>query len=79
CLLTSDGVEHLSEARLRGRLVFPARGDGPGFEPIFVPENESRTLAEMAPEARLFAHPRAAAVRALAPWLDESAACHFRP
>ncbi len=52
------------EARTPGRIV-AERGDGPGTEPCFVPEGETRTLAELPEEERRRVHHRAAALAAL--------------
>jgi XTP/dITP diphosphohydrolase len=73
CLVTADGLAHAAESRREGRLVFPPRGEGPGFEPIFEPAGERRALAELDEHARIHAHPRAAAVAALAPALRATA------
>ena len=65
-LALPEGDVRLFEGRVEGRLVWPPRGSrGFGYDPIFVPEGESRTFAEMdrAEKAR-FSH-RARAVRAL--------------
>lgn len=43
-----DGVYESFEGRVTGRLVFPPRGAGGfGYDPIFIPEGETRTFAEM--------------------------------
>ena len=47
CLVVARGEERAAEARTTGRVVFPPRGEGPGFEPIFEPDGDARTLAEM--------------------------------
>jgi len=40
----------LGEGATRGRLVFPPRGvEGFGWDPVFVPEGESRTYGELGP------------------------------
>ncbi len=70
CLVGAQGDERAAEAHAAGRLVFPPRGDGPGFEPIFELHGARRTLAELDVEDRLRAHPRSAAVAALADALD---------
>ena len=50
CLAWPDGEEALFEGTAKGRLVWPMRGDlGFGFDPIFLPEGESRTFGEMEP------------------------------
>lgn len=48
CLCLPDGrVQHF-EGRIDGMLRFPPRGDkGFGYDPIFVPEGETRSFAEM--------------------------------
>ncbi len=61
-----DGhIEH-SEGRIEGTIVWPPRGDqGFGYDPMFVPEGESRTFAEMSvAEKKGFSH-RARAFKAL--------------
>ena len=49
CLAWPDGHEELAEGRVDGPLVRPSRAArfGFGYDPIFVPEGESRTFAEM--------------------------------
>ncbi len=48
CLCLPDGRIEFFEGRLHGTLTFPPRGDkGFGYDPIFVPEGRSQTLAEM--------------------------------
>lgn len=48
CLCLPDGrVQHF-EGKINGMLRFPPRGDkGFGYDPIFVPEGETRSFAEM--------------------------------
>ncbi len=47
-LACPDGAEEIFEGRVDGRLTFPPRGDkGFGYDPIFVPDGQSRTFAEM--------------------------------
>jgi inosine triphosphate pyrophosphatase len=40
------------EGVLRGKVVSPRGANGFGFDPVIVPEGESRTLAEMSPEEK---------------------------
>lgn len=48
CLGFPDGTVHHFEGRVDGLLSFPPRGDmGFGYDPIFVPEGETRSFAEM--------------------------------
>lgn len=43
-----DGHEEVFEGRAEGRVVWPPRGAlGHGYDPVFVPEGEARTFAEM--------------------------------
>ena len=43
-----DGPAVVVEGRVDGRLTFPPRGDqGFGYDPIFLPEGETRTFGEM--------------------------------
>ncbi|NCC22789.1 MAG: RdgB/HAM1 family non-canonical purine NTP pyrophosphatase [Alphaproteobacteria bacterium] len=45
-----DGETELFEGRIDGTLVWPPRGEkGFGFDPMFVPEGEQDTFAEMDP------------------------------
>ena len=43
-----DGQEEVFEGRVEGRIVWPPRGGlGHGYDPVFVPDGEARTFAEM--------------------------------
>lgn len=47
-LVTPDGAEEVFEGRVDGTLIFPPRGEnGFGYDPIFIPEGEKLTFAEM--------------------------------
>jgi XTP/dITP diphosphohydrolase len=49
-LVLPSGRETLSEGTLAGRLIREPRGTGGfGYDPIFVPDGEERTTAEMSP------------------------------
>ena len=69
-LVTPDGVEHVVEGEMRGRLVRERQGvNGFGYDPIFVPEGFDRTSAELsAVEKDAISH-RGKALRALVPLL----------
>lgn len=58
CLCLPDGERHHFEGRVEGTLTFPPRGDhGFGYDPIFIPEDETRTFAQMpAPEKQAVSH-----------------------
>ncbi|GAN62702.1 deoxyribonucleotide triphosphate pyrophosphatase [Acetobacter indonesiensis NRIC 0313] len=48
CLAFPDGTTHLFEGRVNGQITWPPRGKkGHGYDPIFTPEGETRTFAEM--------------------------------
>jgi XTP/dITP diphosphohydrolase len=43
-----DGTETDVEGRIGGRLVWPVRGhQGHGYDPMFQPDGDNRTFAEM--------------------------------
>lgn len=57
-LITPSGHEVVEEGRVAGHLLRQPRGSGGfGYDPIFVPEGESRTTAEMtAVEKNIISH-----------------------
>ena len=66
-LVVPRGAEHCAEGRMRGALVREPRGDGGfGYDPIFVPDGETRTTAEMSPAEKDAISHRGKAFRALA-------------
>ncbi|WP_159943168.1 MULTISPECIES: RdgB/HAM1 family non-canonical purine NTP pyrophosphatase [unclassified Nocardiopsis] len=71
-LVMPDGTEAVAEGVLRGRLVRERRGEnGFGYDPVFVPEGESRTTAELSPEEKNAISHRGIAFRKLARELAE--------
>lgn len=62
CLSLPDGSERYFEGRVAGQLVATPRGArGFGYDPIFVPEGQTRTFAEMtAAEKHAISHRRRA-------------------
>lgn len=50
---------------LKGKVVQPRGDNGFGFDPVIVPEGETRTMAEMAPEEKSAISHRGQAFRAL--------------
>ncbi|MDH4159792.1 MAG: RdgB/HAM1 family non-canonical purine NTP pyrophosphatase [Actinomycetota bacterium] len=67
-LALPDGVERVVEGRLSGSLIRAPRGSyGFGYDPVFVPEGEVRTTAEMSPAEKDAISHRGRAFRALAP------------
>lgn len=66
CLAWPDGGEELVEGRTEGELADPPRGAGGfGYDPMFVPEGERRTFAEMRPEEKHAQSHRGRALRVL--------------
>ena len=65
--VSSEG-EIVTDGRMPGRLVREPRGsNGFGYDPIFVPEGESRTSAELSPAEKDADSHRGRAMRALLP------------
>jgi XTP/dITP diphosphohydrolase len=65
-----DGTEHVVEGVVTGHLIRAPRGTGGfGYDPIFVPEGETRTTAELSPEEKDAISHRGRAFRALVPLL----------
>lgn len=64
CIAWPDGEEAVFTGEVIGRIVWPTRGmSGFGYDPMFMPEGEQRTFAEMRPDEKNgFSH-RARAVR----------------
>lgn len=53
CVIWPDGEERIYEGRAHGTLAWPPRGQlGHGYDPMFVPDGETRTFAELAPEEK---------------------------
>ncbi|MFC6898503.1 RdgB/HAM1 family non-canonical purine NTP pyrophosphatase [Nonomuraea dietziae] len=66
-LALPSGEERVVEGVLQGRLLRQRRGvNGFGYDPIFVPDGESRTTAEMSAEEKDAISHRGRAFRALA-------------
>jgi XTP/dITP diphosphohydrolase len=71
-LVLPAGTETVVHGEWPGRLARAPRGtNGFGYDPIFVPEGEERTSAELAPEEKDAASHRGRAMRALLPHLAQ--------
>lgn len=71
-LALPDGVERVVEGRLTGTLIRARRGtNGFGYDPVFVPDGEERTTAEMEPEEKDAISHRGRAFRGLVPHLAD--------
>ncbi|RJL24557.1 RdgB/HAM1 family non-canonical purine NTP pyrophosphatase [Bailinhaonella thermotolerans] len=67
-LALPDGTERVAEGRLEGRVIRAPRGTGGfGYDPILVPDGDTRTTAELTPEEKNAISHRGRAFRALAP------------
>jgi XTP/dITP diphosphohydrolase len=70
--LSPDGREVRGTGSLEGRIAHEARGnEGFGFDPIFIPEGEERTVAELGNEWKAGNSHRARAVRVFREALSE--------
>ncbi len=57
-----DGHVEWFEGRIEGKLIWPPRGEmGFGYDPMFIPEGETRTFAEMSFEEKQASNHRARA------------------
>jgi XTP/dITP diphosphohydrolase len=70
--IAPDGAEVTARGELTGTLTDVPRGSGGfGYDPAFVPDSETRTVAEMAPGEKDAISHRARAARALLPRLEK--------
>jgi XTP/dITP diphosphohydrolase len=71
-LVVPGGLETVVHGEWTGRIVREPRGSGGfGYDPIFVPDGEQRTSAELSPEEKDAASHRGLAMRALLPHLRD--------
>lgn len=71
-VLSPEGAELVARGTLEGAVARESRGtEGFGYDPIFVPSGESRTVAELGNEWKAEHSHRAQAARALAAMLAE--------
>ncbi len=65
-----DGRPHHFEGSVKGHIAERAEGDaGFGYDPIFVPEGESRTFAQFSTDEKTQISHRGRAARAFAEWV----------
>ena len=70
-LAAPDGQAELFEGHIDGHIAWPPRGDkGHGYDPVFVPQGETRSFAEMDEGEKNRISHRALAVRKLLRWLE---------
>ncbi|WP_336208324.1 RdgB/HAM1 family non-canonical purine NTP pyrophosphatase [Nonomuraea sp. LPB2021202275-12-8] len=71
-LALPSGESRVAEGILPGRIVSTPRGtNGFGYDPVLVPDGETRTTAELSPEEKDAISHRGRAFRALAPIVRE--------
>ena len=71
--LILDGELHLFNGVLEGRIAKERSGSqGFGYDPIFIPDGYSKTLAEISLEEKNAISHRGKALRAMAKWLHEN-------
>jgi XTP/dITP diphosphohydrolase len=69
--VAADGSEHVFEGTCAGTMSAEPRGDGGfGYDPIFLPTGEERTMAELTDAEKDAISHRGRAARALLDWLD---------
>ena len=73
-LVTPAGPEHVAEGRWPGTLLTAPRGEaGFGYDPLFQPEGDTRSSAEMTPEEKNAASHRGRALTQLVPVIEKLA------
>ena len=71
--IAPDGAELTARGELIGTLTDAPRGSGGfGYDPAFVPDGETRTVAEMSPDEKDAISHRARAARTLLPLLEKT-------
>ncbi len=71
-LALPTGEEHVVEGAVHGHLIRERRGTGGfGYDPIFVPDGDTRTTSEMSAEEKNAISHRGKAFRAIAPVIAE--------
>ena len=70
--LIIDNSEYLFEGRVDGMIITERKGnEGFGYDPVFIPENHSRTFAEMDPDEKNSISHRGRALEKLSSFLSE--------
>jgi XTP/dITP diphosphohydrolase len=72
-LVLPSGEKALFEGRIDGAITWPPRGTyGHGYDPVFVPEGDTRTFAEITDDEKNCISHRALAVRKLIAYLQDA-------
>lgn len=70
CLMTDQETKYF-EGEVEGIITkVPSGNEGFGYDPVFIPEGETRTFAEMTPEEKNRISHRSRAVRAMTEYLE---------
>lgn len=71
CYVDAAGAPHHFEGTVKGRIAEAAAGEGGfGFDPIFTPEGETRTFAQLSSDEKNQISHRARAGRSFLAWLE---------
>lgn len=69
-LVARSGEEHVFEGKCRGRIIEQRRGEGGfGYDPIFTPEGEERSFAELSEKEKAEISHRGDAMETFIAWL----------
>ncbi len=72
-VFSPDGKEHVIESAVKGTIATVAKGtSGFGYDPVFIPEGQSKTYAELGAAVKNQGSHRAQAIRQLAALLEPS-------
>ena len=53
CIAWPDGHDEIFEGSISGQIVWPMKGTkGFGFDPVFLPDGQTKTFGEMSPEKK---------------------------
>jgi len=66
-----DGSLHLFEGISKGKISYKKRGDGFGYDPIFIPDGSDKTFGEMNREEKNRYSHRGMAIKKLAEYLSQ--------
>lgn len=72
-LILPNGSEHVFEGRVQGTIAWPPQGDkGHGYDPVFIPEGDTRRFAEMEEAEKNAISHRGRALQKLLEWLKQT-------
>lgn len=68
----SQGELHTFIGKTEGTITYESRGEGFGWDPIFIPEGETKTFGEMTLDEKNKYSMRASALKKFKKWLDNN-------